>query len=160
MFRDDVTISEIIDNQKSKNYTSEDIRGLEELPKQWYIFIPIIGPFLLSRWLKKHVHENNMVFLKRVVSANPRRNWTVKSFCNFFSKCSLVFDSIDLLLGIFLGLQFYFGINEFSLGPISLWSITVIIMVAIYAVELFMTWRVPAVIMKNINEIRIRTKRI
>jgi len=160
MFRDDITLRDTIDNQKSWNYTREDIKGLEELPKQWYIFIPIVGPFLLSKWLNKHVHENNMNFLKKVVSANPRMNWTVKSFCNFFAKCSLVFDLIILLLGIFLGLQFHFDIAHFLLGPIPLWGMTVIFMGVIYAVELLIMWKAPAVIMRNITEIKNRPEKI
>ncbi len=81
----DYTLSEILKNERWSNYTREDIKGLEYLPKKWWFWIPVIGPILLSRWLKKHVRENNIHFLKKSLQqvdrqTEPSKNLQMSSF--------------------------------------------------------------------------------
>ncbi len=45
------------------NYTSDEIRGLENMKKQWYIFIPVIGLVFLFFWYYKHINNNNVSFI-------------------------------------------------------------------------------------------------
>ena len=113
------------------SYEAEDIKDLENMPKQWYIWIPLIGLLFLALWYYKHIHDENIPFLidkhyLETYTKYDRYNWhTIKTKKGIIMTTvfSFLFLSLILLLQIFL-LYFPFfsiGNSAVDISFIPLW---------------------------------------